>query len=422
MVLEVGVSRESMFESILHKKTNIGCRMNTTSLLSYWLESVTPRMHKGRLKSLSTMVTSSLGSGRLTVTSLGRSILNQVGTKHNIKRADRLLSNKHLHSELEEIYSHLTKASIGSTKNPVILIDWSDIGVRNELFLLRASVAIKGRPVTLYEEVHTLATKEKVKTHKAFLKKLKEFLPDDCTPILVTDAGFRNTWFRLVKAIGWNYVGRVRGTVKVQQNGVEEWIPCREFMKKARSKPKALGLGKVAESNPEECFFTLYKGKKKGRKKRTKYGKRCESSKSKRYAYRGREPWLLVCSLNLTAQQMVDIYATRMQIEESFRDLKSVRFGLSFALSATHKIKRMKVLICIGTLATTFATILGKAGKILEINRSFQANSVKEDVILSNSFLGMQLFRAKGLRIFRTQFRQAIQQLQVNIRIYEPLQ
>jgi hypothetical protein len=58
-------------------------------------------------------------------------------------------------------------------------------------FLLRASVPIEGRSLTLYEEVHTLKSKEKPKVHEQFLKTLQKMLPPRCRPILVTDAGFR---------------------------------------------------------------------------------------------------------------------------------------------------------------------------------------------------------------------------------------
>ena len=249
MALELGVSCESMFESILQKKTNIGHRMNTTSLLHYWLVSVTPSMHKARFKSLSTMLGSALGFGRLTVTSLGRSILNSVGAKHNIKRADRLLSNAYLQSEVLEIYSRLAKAAVGSVKNPVVLVDWSDVGDRNELSLIRASVAVKGRPVTLYEEVHDRSGKEKQKTHKAFLETLKEMLPTDCVPIVVTDAGFRNPWFKAVKRLGWHFVGRVRGTSRVQLANQEAWESVIGLFKKGTSKPKKIGFGKLTKSN-----------------------------------------------------------------------------------------------------------------------------------------------------------------------------
>lgn len=40
-----------------------------------------------------------------------------------------------------------------------------------------------------------------------------------------------------------------------------------------------------------------------------------------------REPWFLATDLDLPASQIVGLYGRRMQIEESFRDVKSVRWG-----------------------------------------------------------------------------------------------
>jgi Transposase DDE domain len=49
--------------------------------------------------------------------------------------------------------------------------------------------------------------------------------------------------------------------------------------------------------------------------------------------------------LPLTARQMVRIYARRMQIELSFRDLKSHRYGQGFEDSLTRKGERIEVLL-----------------------------------------------------------------------------
>ena len=66
--------------------------------------------------------------------------------------------------------------------------------------------------------------------------------------------------------------------------------------------------------------------KAKGRKDKTATGERARKSKSRACAEREKEPWLLATSLNKTvnlSKKIVKIYATRMQIEESFRDLKT---------------------------------------------------------------------------------------------------
>ncbi len=62
------------------------------------------KMHAVRREALETIVWAGLTSQRMTVTGLGRAIGGIAREKHNIKRADRLLSNPHLQSEREAMY------------------------------------------------------------------------------------------------------------------------------------------------------------------------------------------------------------------------------------------------------------------------------------------------------------------------------
>ena len=77
-------------------------------------------------------------------------------------------------------------------------------------FLLRAAITFEGHSITLYEEAHTIDRKEKLIAHQQFLLQFKGLLPNTCRPTLVTDAGFRTTWFKLVGSMGWDWLDRVR--------------------------------------------------------------------------------------------------------------------------------------------------------------------------------------------------------------------
>jgi len=168
-------------------------------------------MHKTRRNALAVNVLAAMVGRRLTVTDLGRSIEGTSSHKHRIQRADRLLSNQHLHQENFEIQRSLAHQFIAPhNTRPVILMDWSDRDEYKQHFVLRAAIALDGRSLTLYEEVHTIETKEKLRTHEPFLGRVSAIVAEGCCPILVTDAGFRTTWFKLVEALGWDGVGRVR--------------------------------------------------------------------------------------------------------------------------------------------------------------------------------------------------------------------
>ena len=178
--------------------------MQARQVLHTLLQKVCSEMHKLRRTALFVNVMAALHGEVLTVTHLGRSITSEAKEKHCIKRADRLLSNRRLQGERVGIYSALTQQLIGSQQRPVIIVDWSDMDECKRHFLLRASVPMEGRSLTLYEEVHTVKSKEKPKVQEQFLKALQKRLPPRCRPILVTDAGFRTPWFKQVEALGWD--------------------------------------------------------------------------------------------------------------------------------------------------------------------------------------------------------------------------
>ena len=74
-------------------------------------------------------------------------------------------------------------------------------------------------------------------------------------------------------------------------------------------------------------------------------------------------PWLLMASpeLKLSARQLVALYARRMQIESSFRDLKSHRYGQAFEDSLTRKGPRIEVLLLLSALAAFATWLVGMA-------------------------------------------------------------
>jgi hypothetical protein len=70
----------------------------------------------------------------LTLTELGRNLPTKARTKHNIKRIDRLLGNRHLHKERLAVYRwHASFICSGNTM-PIVLVDWSDIREQNGLW------------------------------------------------------------------------------------------------------------------------------------------------------------------------------------------------------------------------------------------------------------------------------------------------
>jgi len=356
-----------------------------------------PWMHKLRLSSVKVNVLAAINEKRSSVTGLGRAIESEASEKHCIKRADRLLSNSNLYGEHRKVYHTMTQIVIGAIRRPLILIDWSDCDDKKAHFILCASLALEGRSIILYEEIHTIETKEKPKTHRTFLERFNKMIAEDCIPILVTDAGFRTPWFREVESLGWDWVGRIRNKHLIKHcnnSEINDWKDCKTYYSQATSTPKYLGRILLTRKTPLECELVIYKGKPKGRIKKTKFGERCQSSHSKKNAAKEKEPWLLASSMKVNsklAKQVKNSYATRMQIEETFRDVKSARFGLGFELNATYKTKRLVILLMIVMLALFVLWLLGLVAKKTNQHYQYQANTVKNKNVLSVNFIGLRV-------------------------------
>jgi hypothetical protein len=113
------------------------------------------------------------------------------------------------------------------------------------------------------------------------------------------------------------------------------------------------------------------------------------------------------------AKRVVTLYQTRMQIEESFRDLKT---GLNMNLGDTRLLKRLKVLLVIAALAQFVLYLLGMAVKEANLHRRYQANSVKHRAVLSYQFIGLRAFKDKKLTLEKKDWVLAFERIQALMR------
>lgn len=97
---------------------------------------------------------------------------------------------------------------------------------------------------------------------------LHRMLPKDAAPIIITDAGFRIPWFKLVEELGWHYIGRVRHNTKCQKNH-EEWFPIKNLYSLATPKAKDIGTFLLGQSTAFPTRFILLHRKSKNRHNKT---------------------------------------------------------------------------------------------------------------------------------------------------------
>jgi len=80
-------------------------------------------------------------------------------------------------------------------------------------------------------------------------------LPPGAAPIIIADAGFKVPIFRAVEALGWRWVGRLRGRDYVRLK--TDWISSKSLFPIAAIKPVRLGIGHWVKSNPLPALMVL---------------------------------------------------------------------------------------------------------------------------------------------------------------------
>jgi hypothetical protein len=353
-------------------------------------------IHSSRIKALSEVVTATIHTKKLQLTSIGRAIDLPIQERSGIQKVNRLLKNKHLLLERAFIASKVAGLLIGGKKRPEIIVDWSKYPNSKD-GVMRASLSVEGRAITIYEERWLFKWMGRIKRQKKFLDGLKKVLADDCEPIIVTDAGFYNDWFKYVLKLGWHFVGRIRNVKKYRPHKDAPFKPCKILFKQATTTPKSLGEMQLTEGNPLLCHFYLVKLPPKKRKALMKNGKIKRDKDSKAYSRSYREPWLIVSSIKgaTAAKKVIGIYKKRMTIEEAFRDLKSSKYGLSLEQGTTKKKNRRDILLLVAMIAGLIAWLIGKVGEEKQLHLQFQSNSIKKRRVLSFFYLGCQMVRKK---------------------------
>lgn len=365
--------------------------MSIIQTLHNFLKLSLPGIHGTRLQALMAAVEAGLSGASISITTLGRALSGPVFIKHKIKRMDRLMGNNHLGKERISIYGVMTQWLLKSIPMPIILFDWSPLTSDQSQQLLRATLPVGGRSITLYEEVHPRRRLGNPGVQKQFLAHLKQLLPRGVTPMAVADSGFRTPFFREVEHLGWHWIGRIRNRDFIAfAVDADNWLPAKSLYAKATRKPKLLGLAHWVRSHSLTGELVTYYRKPKGRKHLTLQKIPAKSRYSRKQAEREKEPWLLVLSpslKNFSAVLVVNYYRTRMQIEEGFRDTKSTNYGLDLACGSRIEAERRANLLLIAALTIFALWLIGLSLKGTEIERQIRVNSGQKNSPYSVIFL-----------------------------------
>lgn len=312
-------------------------------------------LHAKRVLSLSLATLGVIHAASLSVYAIGQALAMARGTqgKHGIKQVDRLLSNTGI--PVWNLFSLWVPYVLGQRTEALIALDWTDFEADDQTTLVASLITQHGRPTPL---VWLSVQKSSLKglrneVEDAVVLRLREVIPAEVKVTLLADRGFADQkLYALLGQVGFEYVVRFRQVITVtsaqgERRAAAQWVPKAGQLRKLH---QALVTADCTQVGAVVCV------KKKGMK----------------------EPWCLATSLAQTsAAQVVALYSRRFTIEEGFRDIKDLRFGMGLSEVRIAEPERRDRLLLLSALACALLTLLGAAGESLGMERQLKANTAK---------------------------------------------
>ena len=343
-------------------------------------------LHEKRVASLANATVGALQGAQLAVGALGRAlaVAKELDGKHAIKQVDRLFSNVGV--DVWKLFGNWVPFVVGQRPEIVVALDWTDFDQDNQSTIALHQVTKHGRATPLlWKTVVKSELKDWRNEHEdALLERFSEVVPPATKVTVLADRGFGDhKLYELLKdQLGFDFVFRFRGVIKVtdekgETRAAADWVPD-------TGRPRTIKKARVTRTQREVAAVV------------------CVHAKGMA------EPWHLATSReDLTGAAIVKLYGRRFTIEESFRDLKNLRFGLGLTDTRISTPERRDRILLVGAIAVSLLTLLGAAGESLGLDMKMKANTVKtrthsllnQGLFYFDSLLNMRAERARPLML-----------------------
>lgn len=365
--------------------------MQGFDLLHTHLMDECPFIHGKRLQAVMDVACSLQKKQNLSLTAIGKGLSGETSLKHKIKKVDRLEGNKYLYEEISSIYVGLSSflfQYLQFQNDAPVLIDLCYLKDHHDIQMLSAEIALKGRSIPLYRDV--FESGGLTGRASSFLNKVRLCIPKNKVVIFIMDAGFGEDWLKAIEAQGWFWLTRVRQGKMLKLSSDEEWCTVKDFIPQIAEKTKSYNHAFLMKEHNRACRIITTRRSPRDKKTLSK-PPRNDKAGSDHYRRLAREPWILATNLSketFNATQVVNYYSKRMQIEQSFRDVKSHQFGLSARYARTKSIHRWGVKMLLAAIVQMMFWIIGVIAHSQNYQRVFQANTVKDRKVFSYFYLG----------------------------------
>jgi hypothetical protein len=315
-------------------------------------------LHSKRVLSLANGVVGVIHSASLAVATIGRALSQAQGLhpKHAIKQIDRLLSNAGI--DVPDVFEKWVPYVVASRPEVVVALDWTDFDRDGQSTLVASMVTSHGRATPL---VWKTVNKDQLKGNRnefedELVTRLRCAVPLNVKVTLLADRGFGDVdFYEYQRAIDVGHVIRFKGNIMVTDaDGVSK--PARDWLA-AEGKARVMrNVFVTARKVRVDAFVCVWNPAMK-------------------------EAWFLACNGEVaqsTASQIVKLYGKRFTIEENFRDLKDLRFGMGLSSARIKSPERRDRLLLLSALAVALLTFLGAAVEAIGYDRMLRANTVKK--------------------------------------------
>jgi hypothetical protein len=323
-------------------------------VLDYLSPIFIDEVHLKRIESLTTAVYGTIQSGSIAIASIGKAlgIFRGLNVKHAMKQVDRMFSNPGI--DLKTIFPIWIKHLVGIRKEIVVALDWTDFAKDDQTTIALHLVTKGGRTAPLiWKTVVKSGLKDKQNDcEDELLSEFKDALSEDVQVTLIADRGFCGVaFFGFLNELGFKFIIRSRNNIYVTHKGEKKLSKDWLF---ATGKSRLLKDVEITNEGYSLSAFVCVHDKKM------------------------QHPWFLFSSLEVSkATEIVKLYGRRFTIEESFRDIKDMRYGMGLSTIKVSKPIRRDRMLLVCTLAFPLLTLLGAAGEAIGMDRMLKVNTSK---------------------------------------------